>query len=112
MRPLLPRQHCEILGYDFEIDEDLHVWLLEVNEMPSLHYTSPIKDQIVRGFIEDCVKILVDKNGDIGKFRCLNMYGEQIGTKSSLVDGALGPCPLVPETSRNLPLAIRGRSIS
>ena len=31
----------EILGYDFMIDEDLNVWLIEVNTNPCLELASP-----------------------------------------------------------------------
>lgn len=62
----------ELLGYDMELDEDLHVWLLEVNEMPSLEYTTPTKEVIVKGLLEDCAKVLVDSDGkDIGSFERL-----------------------------------------
>jgi len=100
---------CEVLGYDFEIDEDLHVWLLEVNEMPSLHYTTPEKDRIVRNFMADCVKVLVSNGRDTGRLELLDEAGESVSATGR--PGALGPCPLVPAKGQKLPLLICGRSL-
>lgn len=30
----------EFLGYDFMIDEDLKVWLIEINSSPSMDYST------------------------------------------------------------------------
>jgi tubulin monoglycylase TTLL3/8 len=32
----------EFLGYDFMIDEDLKVWMIEVNSSPSMDYSTVI----------------------------------------------------------------------
>ena len=35
------RKNCfELLGYDFMIDEDFRIWLIEINMNPSLHPVS------------------------------------------------------------------------
>lgn len=37
------RKYCmEIFGYDFIIDEDLQLWLIEVNTNPCIEESSPI----------------------------------------------------------------------
>ena len=42
------RHHCfEIFGYDFMIDADLKVWLIEVNTNPCLEESSPILEALL-----------------------------------------------------------------
>ena len=42
------RNHCfEIFGYDFMIDSDLKVWLIEVNTNPCLEESSPILEELL-----------------------------------------------------------------
>jgi len=42
------RVNCfEIFGYDFMIDADLKVWLIEVNTNPCLEESSPILEEIL-----------------------------------------------------------------
>ena len=37
----------EIFGYDFMIDSDLKVWLIEVNTNPCLEESSPILEELL-----------------------------------------------------------------
>lgn len=42
------RCNCfEIFGYDFMIDADLKVWLIEVNTNPCLEESSPILEELL-----------------------------------------------------------------
>lgn len=42
------RKYCfEIFGYDFIIDQDLSVWLIEVNTNPCLELSSPLLEQLI-----------------------------------------------------------------
>jgi len=42
------RLHCfEIFGYDFMIDADFKVWLIEVNTNPCLEESSPILEELL-----------------------------------------------------------------
>ena len=38
----------EVFGYDFMVDTNLNVWLLEVNSSPSMEYSSPITQRMVK----------------------------------------------------------------
>ena len=42
------RKHCfEIFGYDFIVDETLHIWLIEVNTNPCLEESSPLLAMLI-----------------------------------------------------------------
>lgn len=57
-----PGNKFEIIGYDFLIDEDLRVWLIEVNTGPYMgpvlasHYTNFMVDML-----DDTFKLTVDR---------------------------------------------------
>jgi tubulin monoglycylase TTLL3/8 len=38
----------EVFGYDFMVDTSLNVWLLEINSSPSMEYSSPITEKMVK----------------------------------------------------------------
>jgi hypothetical protein len=50
----------ELFGYDFMMDEDLGVWLIEVNTNPCLEESSQLLKRYLRRMVEDMVKIEVD----------------------------------------------------
>ena len=55
------RKHCfELFGFDFLLDEDFRLWLIEINTNPFLG--TPNKDMVklVPQMIEDMLKIAVD----------------------------------------------------
>ena len=55
------RKHCfELFGFDFLLDEDFRLWLIEINTNPFLG--TPNKDMVklVPQMIEDMLKITVD----------------------------------------------------
>lgn len=42
------RKHCfEIFGYDFMLDADGGVWLIEVNTNPSIEESSPLLKKLI-----------------------------------------------------------------
>jgi hypothetical protein len=56
------RQHCYvILGYDFIVDTNLKIWLLEINKNPGLFYeTSKIYNELSPRLVDDALKLTVD----------------------------------------------------
>lgn len=50
----------ELFGYDFMVDQDLKVWLIEVNSSPDLSYSTSTTRQMVKSMIEDMMAVVVD----------------------------------------------------
>jgi len=57
-----PGHKFEVIGFDFLIDEDLRVWLIEVNTCP---YMGPVLTQQQPNFmadlLDDTFKLTIDK---------------------------------------------------
>ena len=72
-----PRKNSfEFLGYDFMVDEDLRVWLIEVNSSPSMDLSTPVTERLVKMVLEDLPKVVIDwpkprKRCDTGGFKML-----------------------------------------
>lgn len=61
----------EFYGYDFMVDEELRVWLIEVNSSPSMETKDqPVLQRLVKAALTDLPKIVVDgaKAEDTGGF--------------------------------------------
>ena len=55
------RENCfELFGFDFLLDEDFRIWLIEVNHNPFLGTPNEYMRGLVPRMIEDMVKIVVD----------------------------------------------------
>ena len=55
------RNHCfEIFGYDFIIDEEFKVWLIEINTNPCLEESSGLLEMLLPRMIDDALKLTVD----------------------------------------------------
>jgi len=52
----------ELYGYDFMVDEDFNVWLIEINLSPSLDYSTAVTKRLVKMVSEDVIKVVVDYN--------------------------------------------------
>lgn len=62
------RNNCFLIaGYDFIIDINYNVWLLEVNKNPGLSFSSNVIKELVPRMVDDCLKITLDK-----VFKCFN----------------------------------------
>jgi len=57
----LKRMHCfEVFGYDFMIDEDFKVYLIEVNTNPCLETSCPLLARIIQEMLDNSFKIAFD----------------------------------------------------
>jgi D-alanine-D-alanine ligase-like ATP-grasp enzyme len=55
------RKGCfELFGYDFILDEDFNVWMIEVNTNPCIEESSTILKIYLPRMIDDLVKLSVD----------------------------------------------------
>lgn len=74
------RKNCfELYGYDFMVDENYNVWLIEVNCSPAMDYSTEVTKRLVKMVLEDTVKVVVDakmgrrkKKVDTGLFTCIH----------------------------------------
>jgi hypothetical protein len=58
----LKRKSCfELFGYDFIIDEDFNIWLIEVNTNPCIEESSNILKVYLPRMIDDMLKLSVDQ---------------------------------------------------
>jgi tubulin--tyrosine ligase len=56
------RKFCYlILGYDFMIDTNFKVWLIEINKNPGLIESSPVLNSLLPRMLDDCFKLTIDK---------------------------------------------------
>ena len=58
---LKQRNFFELLGYDFMIDEDFRVWLIEVNTNPYLGIPNEFIKEILPSMIDEMFSIVLDK---------------------------------------------------
>ena len=55
------RKHCfELFGYDFLIDEDFRIWLIEVNTNPYFGIANEYIADLLPKMIDDMTRITVD----------------------------------------------------
>jgi hypothetical protein len=57
-----PRQfNFELFGYDFMIDSDMKLWLIEVNSVPSLGESNSYISRLLNRAVDDMFKLTLDK---------------------------------------------------
>jgi len=57
------RNGCfELFGYDFMVDNDFSVWLIEVNTNPCLDESSSILRRLLPRLIDDLFKLTIDRD--------------------------------------------------
>jgi tubulin monoglycylase TTLL3/8 len=52
------RNSFEILGYDFMVDEELKMWLIEVNSSPTMEYSTKVTTRLVKRGMGDLAKVI------------------------------------------------------
>ena len=60
LNPNRRKNHFEFFGYDFLIDEDFRVWLIEVNENPYLGIPNDFIKYLVPKMIDDMNEIVIN----------------------------------------------------
>ena len=56
------RKNCfEMFGYDFILDSDFNVWLIEVNTNPCIEESSELLKVYIPRMIEDMLRLTVDQ---------------------------------------------------
>jgi tubulin monoglycylase TTLL3/8 len=54
----------EVFGFDVMVDEDLNVWLLEINSSPCMEYSTEITKRLVKQVMEDTLKVVIEGGSD------------------------------------------------
>jgi len=50
----------QLLGFDFMVDNNLNVWLIEINCSPSLDKSNTTLGKLIEELSEDYIKVIVD----------------------------------------------------
>lgn len=55
------RKFCfQLFGYDFILDSNFNVWLIEINTNPCLEESSPLLKMLIPRMINDLLKLTID----------------------------------------------------
>jgi len=60
----------EFLGYDFMVDDNLKVWLIEVNSSPSMDHSTKVTERLVKLVLNDLPKVILDYPRAKKKSKC------------------------------------------
>lgn len=50
----------ELFGFDIMLDDNFNPWLIEVNESPSMEYSTDITERLVKELFPSIVSVVVD----------------------------------------------------
>ncbi|CAG9466883.1 unnamed protein product [Pedinophyceae sp. YPF-701] len=57
---VLPRKgSCQLFGYDFMLDADCNVWLIEINSSPTMEASTPITELLCHNVQRDTLKVVL-----------------------------------------------------
>ena len=59
--PLRKQHTFELLGYDFMVDEDFHVWLIEVNTNPCLELSCGYLSRLIPAILDNTFMLTIDQ---------------------------------------------------
>ena len=73
----------ELFGYDVMFDDEMNIYLIEINASPAMDYSTKITERLVKEMIENLFQIVIDnKDNDeikkIGKFYKIDIGKEEI----------------------------------
>lgn len=54
------KNSCQLFGYDFVLDRNQRVWLLEINSSPAMDPSTPITAKLCPEALDDLCKVIVD----------------------------------------------------
>ena len=57
----------EVFGYDIMIDENLNVYLIEINASPDWSYSTKVTEKLVKIASDDIIKVIIDYNDEMKK---------------------------------------------
>jgi len=59
-RPANSSCSFQVFGYDFMVDADYNVWLLEVNDIPMMQASGPVTSRLCDACVRDAIRIVLD----------------------------------------------------
>lgn len=68
----------ELFGVDLMIDEQLNMWLVEVNSSPTLEHCTPVTTHLCTNVVQDIIKAVVDQN-QLSRHQHKGRVGDQVG---------------------------------
>lgn len=69
----------EMFGYDFMVDTNMNVWLIEVNSSPSMEHSTGVTEKLVKSILSEVPHLVLDcdngavhdGDGKCGKFELI-----------------------------------------
>ena len=66
----------EIFGYDFILDNEFKLWILEINNNPGLGISSPLIKKLIPRMLDDAFRLTIDKVfNTTSSNECINVDG-------------------------------------